>query len=940
MMDDTNLDPIPGLPPDLAELDQELRELEMAERPSFAPELQAELEAEWARRRSRPPSGWLRHAAAAAAVTISVLGLSVPPARASLVDGLQRVLEVLAEPQGVVVELPEADEAPARELEPVTPALLGGGRVQSPALPPFVPTVSGLMTIPQLLDRDADVKVARRHYPRHLQLAGIGGTVDLALWVDSTGAVDHVQLSGSSGTDELDQAGLRAARELRFLPLTRDGRPDGTWVEFALTFRPPESIAIGPPPAATDEPSAPLLDAGLSSSPGIAVTPPIEVEARELLDGVLRVEVDRETLSRLGPMEGLLEGEPPPGTNPVEWRTEASRALERAVRADPDNPAPYLALARIRRKQGLRYDARLLFQHGLERAEKGVRPISARLVAELAWEQGRVTRESWLGWRGLGTLPAEALAAADCPVAATGVGAVDAEELLAWNFACPRVLQEALESDFRPHGGEGAPEVTAMLASFQRAVEAWPAHVEANREILLALADEEAWQALLNGARRFAHATDGHPWSRLMTGVALHRLGRSEEALEHFERGFAAMDPEEARRLRDPVLLRPLGDDPNGRFYWAALDPILHTEVNEREVEHYARTAYAELRFGSLEADAARVWVRYGRPAKIRAFGQGSGIRTEFWDYGDGPDLVFHRPGWTANGALAPEAEAYLADLRTVLPHRYGSLARESYALPAMVTRFRGRMEGATELEIHAAVPAEIVSSHADSLAFGLFFLGPEGEVVDEVRSVIPATDPEVRALAPAGPGITRVVMELWNPRIGMAVGTRVMAHAGVDWSSPGISEALLIEPLAPGDDDLESIRARARPWTRPALDGETAAILVELYDLPDVDLPYRVDVDAIAADGTLLPLRSRPAGQTGFGREWVRLPSATDPVVEYAEVEISPLPAGRYTLRVAITLDDERTLVTRVEGLVRGESAAGRATQTGADREGFELGF
>ena len=58
-------------------------------------------------------------------------------------------------------------------------------------------------------------------------------------------------------------------------------------------------------------------------------------------------------------LEGLLSGEPPETALPLRWRHDAAAALEEAILRDSDNPAPYLALGRIRARQGLRGDARL-----------------------------------------------------------------------------------------------------------------------------------------------------------------------------------------------------------------------------------------------------------------------------------------------------------------------------------------------------------------------------------------------------------------------------------------------------------------------------------------------------------------------------------------------------------------------------------------------------
>src|SRR5687768_1110425 len=112
MKDREMLDPLPDLPPELAALDAELRALTIEERPSFAPELEAEL------RRVGPGSeplveiGGRRRMAVAASIALSMATFAVPPARASLTMVMDRIRAVLEPAPPAVL----ATEAPARVL--------------------------------------------------------------------------------------------------------------------------------------------------------------------------------------------------------------------------------------------------------------------------------------------------------------------------------------------------------------------------------------------------------------------------------------------------------------------------------------------------------------------------------------------------------------------------------------------------------------------------------------------------------------------------------------------------------------------------------------------------------------------------------------------------------------------------------------------------------
>src|SRR5690606_25413808 len=162
---------------------------------------------------------------------------------------------------------------------------------------------------------------------------------------------------------------------------------------------------------------------------------------------------------------------------------EAARALEAATLRAPDNPAPFLALARIRRKQGLPVEARGLLERGIRRAQQAGFTVSPRLTAELHYELAVAARDSWYAWADLGRLPAGALDPAACERARvqTVAGQVAPEALIAWNYLCPEALRRALDARFEEVGALGGERET-MLRSLRAAVAADPGHVRANLE--------------------------------------------------------------------------------------------------------------------------------------------------------------------------------------------------------------------------------------------------------------------------------------------------------------------------------------------------------------------------------------------------------------------------------------------------------------------------
>ena len=349
-------------------MDEELSSIRYEERPSFRPEFEAELAREWSRLqiRRRPSFRPL----AAAAVVALLLTAGVPSARASLVrligaldGGEAEVARVSAD---VEQGLPDLDPAPPVPTSPIVeedePA---SARDAVPIDPPAAPrgidrTDWPEPTFPEVEDRARVEALVRRGYPMRLQRAGVGGSVALRVWVDSTGSVDLVNLVEGSGVPELDRAALQVAPSIRFRPAVRRGQAVGTWVQFPIVFR-PNPDAIDPlafpvvDPVDGPEVSEPLDLTMIPEWRGeIALLAPVQREAGELLEAAID---DDDIVDRLGPIESILAGEPPAGSAPTQWRSEVGFVLEDAMVRDPDNPAPLLALARIRRKQGLRTEA-------------------------------------------------------------------------------------------------------------------------------------------------------------------------------------------------------------------------------------------------------------------------------------------------------------------------------------------------------------------------------------------------------------------------------------------------------------------------------------------------------------------------------------------------------------------------------------------------------
>jgi GWxTD domain-containing protein len=546
-----------------------------------------------------------------------------------------------------------------------------------------------------------------------------------------------------------------------------------------------------------------------------------------------------------------------------------------------------------------------------------------------------LAKDGWLASRNLGRLSAAALAADACPQAPPAPRApsryAPVDRLIAWNYLCPEEFGGILDGSFESVERRGAADRAITMTSFRSAVEAYLAHAGANMEVLLGLAEERRWADLLAAARRFASVSEGDPHGLLFAGVALQRLSRSEEAEESFQAALLALPSDQARIVEDvaPLLLEPqaseyaaLSPEQQARWrdaFWQPLDPILTTPVNERRVEHMARAAYALMRFTSTRSDPGEVWVRYGQPDEIRAFEEGPGVRTEFWDYGPGPDLTFRRLSGSDVPALTPEGRAYLDEVRQLVPHRYGQSARQVFSLQAQVSRFENPT-GEGSVEMHTHVPMLFASGGSDSLDVSLLLLGEKGGTLSVTRARVPAMERDVSLRAAARGGVTGVVVEMYSPATGQAAALRRSVSPLSTASGATMSDVILTAPASAGKGDAR----RDAAWLEPlALDvpvqGEVIGAYFELYRGATTAPWYRLRAELEdRATGDLRDLPIQPAGENGFRPTWDRRPLQGSVTPEFVSVWLGGIPPGRYVVRLVADVADASARLSAEQALDR----------------------
>jgi len=98
------------------------------------------------------------------------------------------------------------------------------------------PVFTPMTVRPEIKDRRAALRIVERNYPKLLKDAGIGGSVNVWVFIDQNGAVQNAQVQKSSGNKALDAAALKSAQDFTFTPaLNRDQRVP-VWISIPITF--------------------------------------------------------------------------------------------------------------------------------------------------------------------------------------------------------------------------------------------------------------------------------------------------------------------------------------------------------------------------------------------------------------------------------------------------------------------------------------------------------------------------------------------------------------------------------------------------------------------------------------------------------------------------------------------------------------------------------
>ncbi len=377
----------------------------------------------------------------------------------------------------------------------------------------------------------------------------------------------------------------------------------------------------------------------------------------------------------------------------------------------------------------------------------------------------------------------------------------------------------------------------------RRALGTWmaddPAAVRATRAALTLAVVTDQWDEALGVARRFAAVSDDVR-ADLWLGLALYRTGDAAGAEAAFDRALPRLAAAERARYEDVRTLLPIDQreaydadtSAAADAFWAAADPRLLTDANERVAEHSARIVEADLRFGwtgddlftdrpqrGAETEQGQIWIRYGRPQEtvrylldentVQAYG--TDRRFAVWDYpdfrvvfddpeNDGQFRIYSPPASAFAGASSAQDDDFVMRDRAMQrtdPQRSQDAPDIPIDVPALISRFRAA-GGGTDVIVAWGVPLDSVAAPVRTGAFVLTERGVAMRVVEErrqlpasrvVRTEIGRVWTEAARLAMDATGTVRVEVE---GRDGRAFGRTSEAVAPLPAGGFVVSDRLL----------------------------------------------------------------------------------------------------------------------------------------------------
>jgi GWxTD domain-containing protein len=429
--------------------------------------------------------------------------------------------------------------------------------------------------------------------------------------------------------------------------------------------------------------------------------------------------------------------------DPTRMGRQADTSLRVAASLAPDKPLYRIAVGRYLLASGIamtRSAAFQQFEQAVRDARKAGDPYAlAEAAVELGYAYWR--RYDGLVNRRIETSPGagiRTIALALQPLSGTGDGEDGAPPNPQLTL---KAVRERIETSTQglPTSVTGDSDYDEADRLFREALEAAPQHPRALRAVAMAMAERQRWSELRVTAQTQLQRIPWDPYGWMVLGLAAYRSADVKAAAAAFDSAFTYLAPSEAQRLdRLERVMRntdsstlanasPAQRDATGRLYWLFADPLWSREGNETRLEFLARVTFAELRWtvwdlGVRGADTDRgdIYIRYGPPSLIAAFGSTSAYVADVstvWVYDSG--LLFSFLGTTAFGTARTgnDDKLMVERMTAAMPVRWDNLA--SIRVDTMATTpTRFRAEGdSVDLVVAARPPVSTIRESAPTQA-------------------------------------------------------------------------------------------------------------------------------------------------------------------------------------------------------------------------------
>ena len=189
---------------------------------------------------------------------------------------------------------------------------------------------------PPVLQNTGEVSDAMKQaYPTNLKDAGIGGRVEIWLYVDTSGTVRNTELKTSSGNSDLDAAAADVVATMRFDPAMNRDQPTDVWVAQWITFQVAED-ADGAPVrslSATDEEAPLIIVDGVMLSEGTSLgdIQALDIDHVEVIKGPRAAELygerARNGVVEITTKDGAADSDASPGSPPFLMRSRLSEGV-------------------------------------------------------------------------------------------------------------------------------------------------------------------------------------------------------------------------------------------------------------------------------------------------------------------------------------------------------------------------------------------------------------------------------------------------------------------------------------------------------------------------------------------------------------------------------------------------------------------------------------